>query len=762
MASPPAISNVKLLLHFDGTDGQTTTVDSSTYAQTVALAGGAQLSNDYPAFGTTGAEVYGSAQTVAITRTTDLDFSDGISGHYNVTVEFMFRLGAIGQYYYLLKPSSGLRGFWIEYTDAGYINVFHLNNDGVPYVSLSAYLPHDTSQHHLVYDTYGDTFSLYIDGVLQDTDTYSDVISNSSATYYVLGTNYTSTARVYIDEFRWTVGESVYEAAASITVPTSAFPDPEPPVTAVGALSASSSATIVGAGDVTRNATGALVQDDYVVTGVAHRQVTGTGALESQNASTTGLAFFVDTTGGVDVVAWGSGPSGPPQAGDATIVGVAERIIYASGVLEAGDHTTVATAYLNPSFAAGDLAVGFAAVSGAGSHGYYVSGALESLEAVVAGAGYWKPGYSVWELVFAYEDPLATGIVAAAVFEERVRISESLVNLLTWGAEDGVELTTALAASISSLSTLSEILTVADVLQVVAQMAVTETVTIDQDVPEGIYRLLTIVNRVLLTSTISQKQTVAVTASLLASALTVLASMDSVSDGVEASDVVAQAMEVAQWVAEGLTVTATVAPFLRVVLVGSDSLSLQSAITSQMTMTNDVTETVSFVGSLGMGDPEAGFTTWVVHPEIPAATTYNNFTFNSFATRGATMLAARADGIYELTGDTDADTDIAAVVRTGLMELGATLLKQVTRAYLGYTSDGRLVLKTITTDGGEKTERWYELEETAGAPREARIKFGKGVKARYWQFELRNADGADFHVDQLQLLPLALSRRVKE
>jgi hypothetical protein len=74
-----------------------------------------------------------------------------------------------------------------------------------------------------------------------------------------------------------------------------------------------------------------------------------------------------------------------------------------------------------------------------------------------------------------------------------------------------------------------------------------------------------------------------------------------------------------------------------------------------------------------------------------------------------------------------------------------------------------LALKTIATDGGAKVERWYELrEKPADEVRESRIKLGKGVKSRYWQFELVNVDGGEFEVDQLHLMPVMLSRRVKE
>lgn len=198
------------------------------------------------------------------------------------------------------------------------------------------------------------------------------------------------------------------------------------------------------------------------------------------------------------------------------------------------------------------------------------------------------------------------------------------------------------------------------------------------------------------------------------------------------------------------------------ILLSSESLVSLLTDTSQFSSVyNEVGDTILFVGALGIDNED--YIVWAVHPQYPAATEYENYEFNSFAQVGSTYLGAAYDGIYELSGSNDAGANIAAVVRTGLLDFGASQLKQVTRAYLGYTSDNRLILKTIATDGGQKTERWYELrDKTADDIREARIKLGKGVKSRYWQFELINTDGGDFEIDQLQLLPLMLSRRVKE
>jgi hypothetical protein len=40
------------------------------------------------------------------------------------------------------------------------------------------------------------------------------------------------------------------------------------------------------------------------------------------------------------------------------------------------------------------------------------------------------------------------------------------------------------------------------------------------------------------------------------------------------------------------------------------------------------------------------------------------------------------------------------------------------------------------------------------------VKIGKGLRSRYWQFELVNIDGADFDLDTIEFHPVLLTRRV--
>ena len=210
---------------------------------------------------------------------------------------------------------------------------------------------------------------------------------------------------------------------------------------------------------------------------------------------------------------------------------------------------------------------------------------------------------------------------------------------------------------------------------------------------------------------------------------------------------------------EQIQLTATSAPSLSFVVLSSDSLEMTDDAAGFLNFILTHRDEVSFVGSLTAPDG-TDYQTWVVNLNTKAPFEYTNYPFNSFALCGQRPLALKEDGLYELVGDDDAGEMIEAHIKTGLVDFGTQHLKNVCRAYLGYKADGALFLHVTDTDGGEKREVIYELDRTFGAPKEARIKLGKGVRARYWQFELKNVDGSDFTLDALDVLPVVLKRRV--
>lgn len=160
---------------------------------------------------------------------------------------------------------------------------------------------------------------------------------------------------------------------------------------------------------------------------------------------------------------------------------------------------------------------------------------------------------------------------------------------------------------------------------------------------------------------------------------------------------------------------------------------------------------------------------WVLNPKgmhtkdghMPGVSQYQHFPFNSLARIGSRYFAAGDAGLYELTGTDDAGAPIAGHLKSGKMDFGSSLQKRIDSAWFAVATDGTVRLKVITHDGGENVETWYELtSRDAGAVDEnLRLKIGKGLKSRHWQFELVVTEATAFQLDEMQLIPMILTRR---
>jgi hypothetical protein len=150
--------------------------------------------------------------------------------------------------------------------------------------------------------------------------------------------------------------------------------------------------------------------------------------------------------------------------------------------------------------------------------------------------------------------------------------------------------------------------------------------------------------------------------------------------------------------------------------------------------------------------------TIVMHTEAMALSTYSNFPFNSFAAFNGVYLGAYAGGIFTLGGDTDNGALIQAAARVGITDFSTSFLKRVDRIYVGYRTDGNLILRVITD---EVDQRDYRLPVQGKSGLHGNhVRLGKGLEARYWQFEVRNQGGAYFDLNTIELKPTKLRRRV--
>jgi hypothetical protein len=158
---------------------------------------------------------------------------------------------------------------------------------------------------------------------------------------------------------------------------------------------------------------------------------------------------------------------------------------------------------------------------------------------------------------------------------------------------------------------------------------------------------------------------------------------------------------------------------------------------------------------------------WVLNTENKAPSQYTNFDFESlcFASQGVfkgRAFGAGAGGVYELTGDDDDGTDIDAYVRTGLVNIARGKLARVPDIYIGYTGDGDIVIKTVTTAAsGAKVEDWFRgVLKPATDVAQGRIDLGPGLESVFWQFEIHNTGGEPLDLSSVQLRPVTTSRRI--
>lgn len=152
--------------------------------------------------------------------------------------------------------------------------------------------------------------------------------------------------------------------------------------------------------------------------------------------------------------------------------------------------------------------------------------------------------------------------------------------------------------------------------------------------------------------------------------------------------------------------------------------------------------------------PGTSFTTWAMNTRTAAVTEYRNYDFNSFARVGNKYLGASESGLYELLGDDDDGTDIVATIRSGFAQWAGAHLHGFKAAYLAVRGEGQFVLRLITGDGNT-----FNYTVSMDDMRTTKMNMGKGLRARYFAFELVSA-GQDFDLESLEFVPLAAQRRV--
>ena len=242
--------------------------------------------------------------------------------------------------------------------------------------------------------------------------------------------------------------------------------------------------------------------------------------------------------------------------------------------------------------------------------------------------------------------------------------------------------------------------------------------------------------------------------------MAVWARSESIPEEIDTSDELVALLKLAALVADEVEVQEAVGIALTIVVNEALGMEVSDGVDLLGHYLANVSEQPGVWVGFKLGDE--AFTGWVMNTEgNQPISEYTDYPFNSFCELGGAYYGAAEDGLYLLDGTDDAGDPINASVKTMMTDFNSSKMKRVPTGYIGYTTDGKMVLRVSAVSGGELREYWFTAtERTANAPREQVIQLGRGIRSRYWQFELANIGGADFEIDKLELYPVYLNRRV--
>lgn len=200
---------------------------------------------------------------------------------------------------------------------------------------------------------------------------------------------------------------------------------------------------------------------------------------------------------------------------------------------------------------------------------------------------------------------------------------------------------------------------------------------------------------------------------------------------------------------------------LRLSLVCPDGVTLADTLAANLRLNASIADEVLLYASFRLGGTE--YQGWAVNTDLRAATEHRNQPFDSIVAHPKGVhYAAGPGGIVQFTGTDDDGEPIDAWLKTFLTDFGSHQFKRAPDVWLGLTTEGRMLVKTLTRDPrtGVQYEDWYEaITKQDMGEAQGRAKIGRGLKSTWWGMELRNIQGSDFRLDEIGWRPIVLDKR---
>jgi len=142
----------------------------------------------------------------------------------------------------------------------------------------------------------------------------------------------------------------------------------------------------------------------------------------------------------------------------------------------------------------------------------------------------------------------------------------------------------------------------------------------------------------------------------------------------------------------------------------------------------------------------------VMNTRNMALSRYSGLPFQCVFELGGKVYGCGPNGLYELSGDADGDSSIEATIRFPELDIRKEFVKRLSHAFL--TMRGKGTMKV--SDGSDTYS--YSIREVSELD-EVRVKFGKGLRARFLTIEINNKEGSNIEIDTLSIFADRETRR---
>ena len=152
----------------------------------------------------------------------------------------------------------------------------------------------------------------------------------------------------------------------------------------------------------------------------------------------------------------------------------------------------------------------------------------------------------------------------------------------------------------------------------------------------------------------------------------------------------------------------------------------------------------------------ASHESYAINLTTGAVTRYTDYPFDNVLRLGGRFFGVKADGVFELAGDTDDGAPIHAAVKTFCTDFGSANLKKIPWVYLVGRLDDSLSV-TVEPAGGTPYS-YPTVGAYAGARLTHRAKVGGGMRGTRYSISIENPGGSDFELDRVEAVVNVLTR----